>query len=89
MVDKKGIKTKLEDGGKNLKDAGEKVDKTRQALNDSINKITSPVEQKKQQLDAAISKAEEPFQVMEAKIAASEECHGRSTKQSRSCKENT
>lgn len=67
MVDKKGIKTKLEDGGKTLKDAGEKVNITRQSLNDSINKITSPFEQKKQQLDAAINKAEEPFQVMVAK----------------------
>jgi chromosome segregation ATPase len=67
MAEKKGLKTKLEDGGKSLKYPGDKIKKTKKAFDDSVKKVTSPFDQKKKELNAAMNKAEEPFNVLKTK----------------------
>lgn len=67
MSDEKGMKTRLEESSKVLKGAEEKLEKSRNAIGDSVLKLKSPFEQKKNELDAAMNKAEEPFTIMAAK----------------------
>jgi chromosome segregation ATPase len=67
MSDEKGTKTKLEDGSKALKDVEGKLDESRNALDDSVKKVTSPFEQKKEEFNAIMNKAEEPFNSIKLK----------------------
>lgn len=42
MAEKKSVKSKLEDSGKSLKDAGDKIQNTKAAFDDAMNKAEEP-----------------------------------------------
>ena len=67
MAEKKGAKKALEKGGNAFRGVMDKKQHAEDTIDDSIQKITSPIDQKQAQLDSTLSKVDEPFEAMEDK----------------------
>jgi len=67
MAEKKGAKKALEKGGNAFRGVMDKKQSAEDTIDDSIQKVTSPIDQKQSQLDSALSKVDEPFEAMEDK----------------------
>jgi phage shock protein A len=78
MADKKSVKTKPENGGKSLKDAGDKIKKTKKAFDDAINKVEGPfkiLKAKQQQAKNTMEQAEKKVETAKKILNAKEILH--------------
>ena len=67
MAEIKGAKKALEKGGNDFRGVMDKNQSAEDTIDDSVQKVTSPIDQKQSQLDSALSKVDEPFEAMEDK----------------------
>jgi hypothetical protein len=61
MAGKKGAKKALEKGGNALRGVMDKKQSAEDTIDDSIQKVTSPIDQKQSRLDSSLSKRTNPL----------------------------